>query len=36
MKENEDDIDKCYSVYMHTSPSGKKYIGITCQEPEKR
>lgn len=29
--------DKCYCVYMHTSPSGKRYIGITGQNPpEKR
>ena len=25
-----------YSVYMHTSPSGKRYIGITRQNPIKR
>lgn len=25
-----------YSVYMHTSPSGKRYIGITGVEPEER
>lgn len=25
-----------YVVYKHTSPSNKVYIGITCQEPEKR
>lgn len=25
-----------YKVYMHTSPSGKRYIGITRQEPQKR
>lgn len=25
-----------YSVYMHTSPNGKVYIGITCQNPEQR
>lgn len=25
-----------YSVYAHTSPSGKKYIGITKQKPERR
>lgn len=25
-----------YSVYKHTSPSGKVYIGITCQKPEDR
>lgn len=25
-----------YTVYKHTSPSGKVYIGITCMTPEKR
>lgn len=25
-----------YCVYKHTSPSGKCYIGITCQKPEER
>jgi group I intron endonuclease len=25
-----------WSVYIHTSPSGKKYIGITSKNPEKR
>ena len=25
-----------YSVYIHTSPNGKVYIGITCQKPERR
>ena len=25
-----------YSVYMHITPSGKKYVGITSLEPEKR
>ena len=25
-----------FYVYKHTSPSGKCYIGITCQEPEYR
>lgn len=25
-----------YSVYRHISPSGKMYVGITSQEPEKR
>lgn len=30
------DNDRCYTVYMHTSPSGKRYIGITCQKPEDR
>lgn len=25
-----------YKVYMHTTPSGKVYIGITCQEPKVR
>lgn len=28
--------EKNYCVYKHTSPSGKVYIGITCQEPKKR
>ena len=23
-------------LYMHISPNGKKYVGITCQKPEKR
>lgn len=27
---------RSYTVYMHTSPSGKVYIGITSQEPAKR
>lgn len=27
---------KTFCVYRHTSPSGKVYIGITCQRPEKR
>lgn len=25
-----------YTVYMHTAPSGKRYIGITCQTVEQR
>lgn len=25
-----------YCVYVHTSPSGKKYVGQTCQKPEQR
>ena len=28
--------DKKFTVYMHITPNGKKYIGITCQIPEKR
>ena len=28
--------DRNYTVYKHTSPSGKVYIGITGIEPEKR
>lgn len=27
---------KTYSVYIHTTPNGKKYIGITTQKPEDR
>lgn len=27
---------KTYTVYMHISPSGKRYIGITCRKPEHR
>lgn len=38
MKENKNlDNDKCFVVYMHTSPNNKRYIGITRQNPpEKR
>lgn len=25
-----------YTVYMHIAPNGKKYIGITCQDPSRR
>ena len=28
--------EKLYCVYKHTSPSGKVYIGMTCQKPEQR
>lgn len=29
--------EQCFKVYMHTSPNGKRYIGITRQEnPERR
>ncbi len=28
--------DRCYTVYMHTSPSGKRYIGITSTSVEER
>lgn len=28
--------DRKYCVYCHTSPRGKRYIGITCQRPERR
>ena len=27
---------KCFTVYMHTSPNGKRYIGITSQRPVRR
>lgn len=29
-------MEKSYSVYIHTFPNGKKYVGITSQKPEKR
>ena len=32
----ENDEVKNYTVYKHTSPSGKVYIGITCCPVEKR
>ena len=28
--------EKKFCVYKHTTPNGKVYIGITCQEPEQR
>lgn len=28
--------DKKWTVYMHTAPNGKKYVGITSQKPESR
>ena len=28
--------NKRYSVYCHTAPDGKKYIGITSKIPEER
>lgn len=28
--------DKEWTVYMHTAPNGKKYVGITSQKPERR
>ena len=33
---NEQHKDKLYIVYMHISPSNKKYIGITSLEPKNR
>lgn len=27
---------KSWTVYEHVSPSGKTYVGITCQKPERR
>lgn len=29
-------MDNNYSVYIHTCPNNKVYIGITCQKPEHR
>lgn len=34
LKDEEDSM--AYCVYKHTSPHGKVYIGITCQDPRKR
>ena len=34
MKEN--NKDKNFKVYMHTSPNNKRYIGITSQRPKRR
>lgn len=34
--DNDNNNDRNYTVYMHTSPSGKRYIGITCLKPERR
>ena len=31
-----DDSKRTYSIYRHISPSGKSYIGITMQNPERR
>ena len=28
--------DRSYCLYCHTSPNGKKYIGITCTKPSRR
>lgn len=28
--------EKNYVLYLHISPSGKKYFGITCQKPKRR
>ena len=39
LKSNEvygNDNERRYSVYIHTTPSGKKYIGLTGMPPEKR
>ena len=29
-------MERKYCVYCHTSPSGKKYVGITSKDPQKR
>lgn len=31
-----ENTEKKWCVYVHISPNGKRYIGITCQKPEKR
>lgn len=34
--ENDNEIERKYSVYIHTTPSGKKYVGLTSTKPIKR
>ena len=29
-------MERKYCVYCHTSPDGRRYIGVTCRKPEKR
>lgn len=29
-------MDNCYTVYVHISPSGKRYYGLTCRQVKKR
>ena len=29
-------MEKLFCVYCHISPSGKRYVGITCRKPQKR
>lgn len=29
-------MDNCYTVYVHISPSGKRYYGLTCRPVDKR
>jgi group I intron endonuclease len=31
-----EDKEQCWCVYMHTSPSGKKYVGITSKDTKER
>ena len=31
IKIEETNNDRCYTVYMHTSPNGKRYVGLTKQ-----
>lgn len=32
----EKDVNRCFVVYMHTSPNNKRYIGITRQNPPEK
>lgn len=25
-------MDSCYSVYVHTTPNGKRYVGMTSRD----
>lgn len=36
VKEDSIEEEKKWCVYVHTSPSGKKYVGITSQKPNQR
>lgn len=35
-EQNENEINNTYCVYMHTTPSGKKYVGVSKNNAAKR